>query len=197
MPTTYLMIVQAIITTGIYSAIGSFLSPKIGFNPPFISHLLNKKKIVPHIKKQIAYSTIIGAVGAVVLFICSTEFSIYINQYPILNRIIGAGLYEEVMARWFLMTLLIWLFWCIFNRNSTKPNNIVIWIGIIVSNLLFILNHYPVVSMSISDNLAIVNMFFWMFIITLPWGWLFWKFGIECAIFVHSTFHIVFSMLQL
>jgi len=59
------------------------------------------------------------------------------------------------------------------------------------------MGHYPAISMLISDNLLILKMFSWMFIITLPWGWLFWKFGIECVIIAHSIFHVVFILLQL
>jgi len=197
MPSTYLMLTQAIITTGIYATIGSLLAPRIGFNPPIISYILNKQKIYPPIRKQIYYSTIFGVIGAVILFMASAEFSIYLKQFSIISRITGAGLYEEVMARWFLMSFFVWIFWCIFNRKSTNPKNIIIWLGIIVSNLLFIIGHYPAISILISDNLLILKMFSWMFIITLPWGWLFWKFGIECVIIAHSIFHVVFILLQL
>jgi|TARA_B100000959_G_C14732589_1_gene521656 membrane protease YdiL (CAAX protease family) len=197
MPSTSLIMAQAIITTGIYATIGSLLAPKVGFNPPIISYILNKQKINPPIKKQIYHSTIIGGIGSVLMFFGSAEFATYINQFSITSRIIGAGLYEELMARWFLMTFLIWLFWFIFNRKSPYPNNIIIWLGLIISNLFFIVGHYPGVSMSISDNISILNMFFWMFIITLPWGWLFWKYGIESAIIAHSAFHVFFILLQL
>ena len=194
-PTT-LIIIQGTIVTGVYSAIGSILSQRIGFNPPYISYLLNKEQLSPNLKEQLFYSSIIGAIGAVTLFLGSSAFSLYIGQFPILNRIFGAGLYEEVMVRWFFSSLFIWIFWCLFDRNSQKPGNIVIWSGLIVSNILFIIGHYPAISISISNNLEIMNMFFWMFIITLPWGWLYWKFGIESAIVAHSVFHAIFILLQ-
>jgi len=194
-PTT-LIIIQGTIVTGVYSAIGSILSQRLGFNPPYISYLLNKEPLSPNLKKQLFYSSIIGAIGAVILFLGSSAFSLYIGQFPILNRIFGAGLYEEVMVRWFFASLFIWIFWCLFDRNSQKPGNIVIWSGLIVSNILFIMGHYPAISILILNNLEIINMFFWMFIITLPWGWLYWKFGIESAIVAHSVFHAIFILLQ-
>ena len=194
-PTT-LIIIQGAIVTGVYAAIGSILSQRIGFNPPYISYLLNKEPLSPNLKKQLFYSSIIGAIGAVILFLGSSAFSLYIGQFPILNRIFGAGLYEEVMVRWFFASLFIWIFWCLFDRKSQKPGNIVIWSGLIVSNILFIMGHYPAISILILNNLEIINMFFWMFIITLPWGWLYWKFGIESAIVAHSVFHAIFILLQ-
>ncbi|HJM46209.1 MAG TPA: CPBP family glutamic-type intramembrane protease, partial [Candidatus Marinimicrobia bacterium] len=118
------------------------------------------------------------------------------GQFPILNRIFGAGLYEEIIVRWFFASFFIWIFWRLFDRNSQKPGNIVIWSGLIISNILFIIGHYPAVSVLISNNLEIINMFFWMFVITLPWGWLYWKFGIESAIIAHSVFHAIFILLQ-
>jgi hypothetical protein len=68
--------------------------------------------------------------------------------------------------------------------------------GLIVSNIIFIIGHYPAVSILISNNLEIINMFLWMFVISLPWGWLYWKFGIESAIVSHSVFHAIFIFLQ-
>ncbi len=68
------------------------------------------------------------------------------------------------------MTLLIWIFWCLFERKTSKPSNLIIWAGLVVSNMLFIAGHYPAVSILISDNTEIMIMFFWMFIITVPWG---------------------------
>ena len=194
-PTT-LIIIQGVIVTGICSAIGNILSQRIGFNPPFISYLLNKEQSSFNIKKQLLYSSIIGIIGAIILFFGSSAFSLYMGQFPILNRIFGAGLYEEIIVRWFFASFFIWIFWRLFDRNSQKPGNIVIWSGLIISNILFIIGHYPAVSILISNNLEIINMFFWMFVITLPWGWLYWKFGIESAIIAHSVFHVIFILLQ-
>ena len=41
-----IVIAQGVIFTGIYAAIGSVLSKRIGFNSPLISYLLNKDRSV-------------------------------------------------------------------------------------------------------------------------------------------------------
>ena len=193
-----IVIAQGVIFTGIYAAIGSVLSKRIGFNSPLISYLLNKDRVVPQVKKQLIYAIIIGTFGALIMFLSNSGsiFSSYVGQFSVIGRLFGASLYEEIMARWFLMTLLIWIFWCLFERKTSKPSNLIIWAGLVVSNMLFIAGHYPAVSILISDNTEIMIMFLWMFIITVPWGWLYWKFGIESAIVAHAVFHAVFILLS-
>ena len=34
-----------------------------------------------------------------------------------------------------------------------------------------------------------------IFVVSLPWGWLFWAFGIESAMLAHMTFHAVVDAL--
>jgi hypothetical protein len=104
-------------------------------------------------------------------------------------RLLYGGIVEEVIARWGLMTLIVWLLFLLASETS----DVVMWVGIIVSGVLFGLGHLPgnsaagarltrrYISFSILLNL-------WASII---FGLLFWQVGLAAAMLAHMLLHLV------
>ena len=136
------LLVQGTIITGVYSLIGSILSERIGFNPTYISYLINKRPLWTIVKKQLYYSSVIGFLGAVILFLTSNSFSLYIGQFPILNRIFGAGLYEEIMVRGYML-----------NNFMSSMNK---YFALIVTSFCFMIIHLMNANISI---IGMINLF--------------------------------------
>src|SRR5690606_20504576 len=108
-------------------------------------------------------------------------------------RILYGGIREELMLRWGLMSLLLWLSWRFIQRKSTSPSALLYWLAIIASAVLFGVGHlpaahalvgdlsFPVVAYVIGGNAAFGVLA----------GWLFWRFGLEAAILAHAITHVV------
>ena len=111
------------------------------------------------------------------------------NNIGIWGRIFYGGIVEEILTRWGMLTLFIWLFKLIFNTI----NSLTIWASILISGILFALGHLPsylgagckktpmFLSLMITLNL----------LASLIFGWLFWQHGLLAAMLAHSIFHIV------
>lgn len=109
------------------------------------------------------------------------------------QAVLHGAVYEEIIFRWGLMSLILFLFWRHFGDLDTKPGPLLCWMSILLSSIPFALAHllsawklgYPTVSP------------FALFLLTLNCiagvvlGWLYWKKGLESAILAHMGAHIV------
>jgi hypothetical protein len=138
------------------------------------------------LKRQFFYGAPIGFAGAIIAYLIAPDFITYLSNVPFIPRLFGS-IFEEVIMRWGLMTIIVWILLRIFQRHSEIHKNILIGSGIFLSQTLFAVGHIPVLV-----NFGITNpawSVFTIFIVSLPWGWLFWKQGLESAFIAHSSFH--------
>jgi hypothetical protein len=133
---------------------------------------------------------IIGCAGAFAAFHFAKPLVLYLRAIPLTTRLLYGGFTEEVIVRWGLMTCIVWLFSHsrVLGADSATQSYLIL-AGIIVTNVLFAGGHIPLlraIKTSFPGKVALV-----IFIVSLPWGWLFWAFGIESAMIAHMTFHAV------
>jgi len=181
---TFLGIVQTFVLVLFLDAVGVLLTPKIGFRAPFFDSLLEGSAIWSSLKPQILPSLIMGIGGAVV-FVAAY----YLIFRPRLDkgtvksmeglrmkigfagRILYGGIVEEIITRWGLLVLIVWLLKVVFGQVSP----ITIWVSIIISGVLFGLGHLPAylgagcrktplfLTLMISLNLEASLIFGWLF----------------------------------
>jgi len=113
---------------------------------------------------------------------------------------INAGICEEIIFRFGLMTLLVWLGSLISRGLKGRPARWVVWTAILISSLAFGVAHLwgvlPVPdSLILRSRVVIQNS-----LIGIVLGWLYWKFGLESAMFTHFLidigFYVVFIPLM-
>lgn len=104
-------------------------------------------------------------------------------------RFLYGGLTEEILMRFGLMTLLVWIASKIF--KGTKP--IVFWTGIIIASIIFALGHFPIAYQAVEDPSTglLTYILFGNTIGGLIFGWLYWKKGLESAFLAHIFAHII------
>ncbi|MED4730937.1 CPBP family glutamic-type intramembrane protease [Aneurinibacillus migulanus] len=112
----------------------------------------------------------------------------------ILSRVFYGGFVEEIIFRWGIMSLILWLLQLILGQL----NIISVIIAIGISSLLFALAHLPsikVVSEEPKTSMYVYTIFgnVWVGIFT---GWAFFEAGIFSAIIVHMLFHILWYPIQ-
>jgi hypothetical protein len=174
-------ILQLVIAATIFAAIGAYLAPRIGFRAFLVNLPIKEKVFWMVLKRQFYYGASIGFCGAIIAYLIAPDFITYLNTYSFSSRLFG-GINEEVITRWGLMTIIVWIMWRLFQHGNGSPKALLVYSGIILTQIPF----------AALKNFGIVNPI-WsivtIFIISLPWGWLFWKHGLESAFIAHSCFH--------
>jgi hypothetical protein len=96
------------------------------------------------------------------------------------------GIDEEVLSRLFLLTLLAWLGTRIFQRTKAQLAPATFWAANIIVAILFGLGHLPSASMVMHITPTVVVLALVLNgIAAIPFGYLFWRRGLESAMIAH------------
>jgi len=181
-----LSVLQSVIVITIFAAVGALLTPRIGFRAYLADVPIKKKVFWIVLKRQFFYGAPIGLAGSIVAYFIAPDFVAYLTMYPFVTRLFGS-LSEEVIMRWGIMTIIAWILWRIFQHGIVIPKESLIWSVVLLSQILFAIGHTPILIRFGTTNP--VWCVFTIFIVSLPWGWLFWKHGLESAFIAHASFH--------
>jgi len=182
--------VQSLILIAVPAAIGTAVAHRVDLHAPFFEALVIGKPLWNTIEPQILPSLAVG-IGGALIFVAAyymffrprldeqTVSSMEELRNGIWGRVLYGGIAEEVMTRWGLMSLLVWLGALLVG----SPDLAVVWIAIVVSGLLFGLGHLPSYLASGCKKTplflgAMVSLNLWA---SLIFGWLFWQVGLLAA----------------
>lgn len=112
---------------------------------------------------------------------------------PLIARVLYGGITEELLLRWGLMTVLVWIAWRLLQRRKGTPQIVYIWLAIVVSALLFGAGHLPAAAAQVGELTADVAAFVVgaNTVFGILFGFLFWRYGLEAAIIAHAFAHMV------
>lgn len=185
-----------LILVGMFSAVGAFAVPKISMIPTD----MELYSILTH---GLVLGTICSA-GNLLFYYFFLKKTIPHNDYlaiekhyrnmGILSRVFYGGFVEEVMFRWGIMSLVLWLSELIFKEVNLF--SLVLAFGI--SSILFALVHVPSIKLVIKEPKTSVYVYtvignVWVGIFT---GLAFLEAGIFAAIIVHVLFHLLWYPIQ-
>ncbi len=207
LPTLLLLsMLQSAVMFGIFTAIGVALAPRVGLGLPFVQAWLNKKP--PESQRQtmqwqtiVAQSVIIGIVAALLIIglellyfvpaMAESGLSFPESAQPAVWQGFLASFYggitEEVLLRFFLMTLFVWLGSKVSRTSAGQPTSSVFWLAIVLAAIVFGLGHLPTTAaLGLPlNNLIITRAIILNGIPGLAFGWLYWKRGLESAMVAH------------
>lgn len=214
-----LSLVQPTVLLAIATAVGLKLAPLVGFR----SHLAavpsqGSAALVPLLQELplataggvlfAGLSLLVDAVILPQLGPLGPTLSLTANRSGgvTLASVLYGGITEELLMRWGLLTLLVWLGWRLVRRGRSgseegslsRPGVGVVWGAIALSSLLFGLGHLPIL-------LARVPLSSWLLLRTLGlnglggllFGWLYWKRSLEAAMIAHIAAHLTWSAIAL
>lgn len=194
--------VQYLLFSAAAAAVGVLLTPRVGLSAPFFAALAAGSWSWSAVSAQIWPALLLGSGGALI-FVAAyygffrPRFDAHTrrhseklrNELGMAGRLLYGGIVEEVLTRWGLMTLLVWLGAVLFGGPTTA----VMWGAIVVTGILFGLGHLP--------SYAAINgrptPFFLGYMIlmnlwaSLIFGWLFWQHGLLAAMVAHMLFHLL------
>lgn len=184
--------------------IGTILYQKVGLSVPLIEKAMGLKKDDVDIPGILKFGIVGGILAGVLLSLVSLIFTPLLpteflelgeSVNPSLaTRFLYGGLTEEILMRFGLMTLIVWIVSKI--SRGTKP--IVYWVGIILSAVIFALGHFPIAYQTLGDPSTGLLSYILLgnTIGGLIFGWLYWKKGLESAFLAHIFTHVIMVLAE-
>lgn len=108
---------------------------------------------------------------------------------PFLTRLLYGGITEEILMRYGLMTLILWIL-----KEINRPNSLTqFWIANVLTASLFATGHLPALynevhSPGIWTLIYLLGGNFWA---GICFGYAFWRYGLILAILTHMGFHLI------
>jgi hypothetical protein len=197
--------IQPTILLSLAIFIGLQLAHRVGLSAPAAEALAKGQGFISALKPQVLPGSIAGFIAGVMILSSWLLFRpllppVFITRaeklntsMPFLTRLLYGGITEELLLRWGLLTLLVWILWRIFQGRRGTPRTIYFVSAIVISSIVFGIGHLPlVVALGVDFTVPIVT-----FVVLanslfgLIAGCLYWRKGLEAAIIAHMTTHIV------
>ena len=193
--------VQTMLLFAVAAAVGTALAPGVGLSSPVFEALVAGELLWPALRPQLLPSLLLGIGGAAVFLAMYywgfrprldkptvQAMETLRNRLGMWGRLLYGGIAEEVLTRWGLMTLFVWLGSLLAGAATTG----VMWIAIVISGVLFGLGHAPSYLAAGCRKTplffgAMISLNLWA---SLIFGWLFWQYGLEAAMLGHMLFHL-------
>lgn len=202
-----LSLVQPTVLVLLAVLIGVVLAQRVGLSAPVAEAIAAGRPVVPALKPQIVPGIAGAIIGAAAILLSAAIFkssipaetveriSSFTRLLPLATRFLYGGITEEVLIRWGLMTLLVWIVWRVFERRLDKPSPISFVVAILVSSFVFGLGHLPVAILLLGEATTAVVLF----VIAansafgIVAGYLYWKHGLESAMIAHVLGHVALA----
>lgn len=112
------------------------------------------------------------------------------NWLSSLTAMLYGGITEEILMRWGLMSLLVWIAWKVLKQGITLPSQGIYQGAIVLAALVFGLLHLPATAAIVPlTPIVIIRALLLNGIAGIAFGWLFWQYSLEAAMLSHASFH--------
>lgn len=180
--------------------VGSLVYDKVGLRVPVFESVLKIGEKPPYTYRSILLWGILGGIVAGILVVVVNYFFVpvlpveYLEasgnfSMNIITRFLYGGVVEEIMMRFGLMTLLVWVLSKIFKILG----NWMFWVANILAALLFAVGHFPALLALVPDP----DIWLYLYILLanamvgIIFGYMYMKRGLECAMIAHLMTHVV------
>lgn len=200
-----LSLVQPAIILTLAVLAGLFLAAKVGLSSPVAEAAASGGDLTSAFKPQIIPGLIGGLVGGLAIVLSAALTKPFLapeviqrigdfgGVLPLPTRLLYGGITEEVLLRWGLMTLLVWIAWRLFQRGKGQVKPALFVAAILISSFVFGVGHLPVAFMLFAEVTLAMTMFVIIAnsVFGLIAGYLYWKKGLESAVVAHAVTHII------
>ncbi len=179
--------------------LGLWAAPKVGLDAPAVRAWAERRPILPALVPQLAPAVWAGLAMAVMLVgfwwvVRAQAFAapVIALEMPLATKLLYGGIVEELLLRWGVMSLFVWIAWRLGGSARPVPRSAV-WSALIASSILFAAGHLPVLFVLLPDapgwfvGMALMGNF----IPGMLFGWLYWRRGLEAAMVAHALAHLL------
>ncbi|MDI3485835.1 MAG: hypothetical protein PWQ50_1055 [Methanolobus sp.] len=171
---------------------GLYLGKKVGLKTPVLSSLFEDRQLPLDFKPVFKLSVLFGLIISLLILIFDTfvftryseSMLIYLTSPPLWERFLYSiyiSVVEEIVLRFFLVTLLVWISWKIKKNPEGNPTNIGVWISIIIVSSIYAFV-YLLSSKENMDPALVMRIAVFNLIAGTGFGWVYWKKGLEYSI---------------
>ena len=208
-PFTPLMRILAVAQPAVILSLAVFagvaVAPKVGLSSPVGEaiarggrwHVALKPQIVPGLLGGVAGGLAIVLITAVSKPFLPADVVARVRELsqvlPFATRLLYGGVFEELLLRWGLMTLLVWAAWRILHKGRDRPRPSFFVGAILMSALVFAAGHLPIALLLLPEPtpayvtfVIAANSIFGVIA-----GFLYWRKGLESAVIAHMVTHAV------
>jgi membrane protease YdiL (CAAX protease family) len=203
-----LLIAQFAVYLAIIIPVGLLLAQRFGFRLPLVTawtsgerHAAAGKVFVAGMLSGLAVGVLIVALEAVVFLphLPPPLLALDAGSIPMWKRLLAGifygGIVEELFFRLFLLTVFVWLISSVLRSPDRHPSAVTFWIANVLSALLFAAGHLPATSaLAPLTTALVIRALVLNGALGLTCGYLFWRRGLESAIFAHMGFHLVWQV---
>lgn len=194
----YLLLINPTIFLIITTTIGTLVYDKVNLSVPIIEKLLGKPDYNSFsLQPLITQSLFLGLIAGVLILLVAKLFYPYLPQEltvlnqadpNIVTKILYGGITEELITRFGLMSLFVWIIFKITKQLTAW----VYWTGIVLAAVIFALGHLPIVFQIVAQPTLATYSYIILgnSIGGVIFGYAYYKKGLESAVLVHAFAHI-------
>ena len=206
--------VDPLLLLGIACLLGAYAAPRVGLQSYVIDRRGVGSGIWQHLRNEVGLA--VGIVGGVLIVVLDAVMMPFVAQ-DLPQSVLGAtrptvldvfayvpvrflhgGITEELMLRFGLMSVLVFVGWRITGRRADGPQPAVAWAAIVIPAVLFGLGHLPALAQSADLTPAlVVRTVLLNTVVVVLFGWLYWRRSPEAAMVAHASFHVPLVVLSL
>ncbi len=214
--TVALALLNSLILLAIAVAVGTLLAHRVGLRSLVAERVRQGTAIWPQLRPHIPLAVAGGLILSVVILgldalinpFAGTELAggLAGGEAPTIGELLSqlllgvlyGGIVEELLLRWGLMSLLVWIGWRVAQRGQGVPRPALVWTAIVLTALLFGAGHLPALaSMVALTPLIVVRTVLLNALGGVLFGWLFWRRSLEAAMVAHAATHVGFFIVNL
>lgn len=200
---------QSAVLVAIAVAVGLATAPKAGLTSLVVDRLRGGERAWPRLVPQLPLAVGLGlVVGAAILALDAVLLPLSgladelaeAAMDPVTRLVMGllyGGITEELLMRWALVGLLVWLPWRFAGSRGRDGGATpgVVWVAILVVAVIFGIGHLPALSNMVELNAALIARTVLLNAIGgVVYGWLFWRRSLEAAMVAHGSTHLAFAV---
>jgi hypothetical protein len=186
------------------TAVGVALAERVGLVSLVAEKAAFGTPIVARLRPQVVPAVAIGLVVGATITVLDYGFALAMGAdlgaatptYPVELVAVGlsyGAITEELLLRWGLMTLLLWIGWRLSPPRDAAPGPLLAWTAIVLAAILFGVGHLPALAASAELTPPLVARTIALNALAgIAYGWAFWRRSLEAGMITHAATHIGF-----
>ncbi len=210
-----LSLLNPLILLALGVTIGVLLAHRVGLRSLIAERVRYNTAIWPQLRPHLGLAFVIGLIFAVVVLgldalinpFAGTELATgtTAGEAPTLGALLVqlllgllyGGIVEELLLRWGVMTLFVWIGWRVAQRGQGVPRPALFWGANLLAALLFGIGHLPALAGMVAlTPLIVIRTVLLNALGGVLFGWLFWRRNLETAMVAHAATHVGFFIVN-
>lgn len=200
---------QSAVLLAIAVVVGIFCTRAVNLHSRLIDYWVFHQPRSTSLKSELKWSLGIGLLTTLIIWLIDyllnpllPETLQLVKQSPpnglnTLAAVFYGGITEELLLRWGVMSLFVWLGWKLLRQGVTLPSQAIYQGAIVLAALVFGLLHLPMTATLVPlTPWVICRALLLNGIAGIAFGWLFWRYSLEAAMIAHASFHVLGFLLN-